>query len=288
VYTFKHALTQDVTYGSLLQEQRRHWHRQVGEAVERLFADRTAEFAGVLARHFVESRDLARGLRYSLLAAEQASRVFAHDDALRHYERARVCAEAQNSRDHLVLIDEAVGDVNLLRGQLQPAIGSYERAVAQATTQARRAALKLKIGETYSASADPRGLPILMAAAVELDKETQPHELALATAYIGRYHHYAGRHAKAIEWLERARELAEPLGRPVTLWQIYGYLAGAQMLLGRYQQAMEWARRCLEMGERGDHPLAVALGYEWLAESLNGLGRSRSRSARGHTRYPNA
>ena len=128
----------------------------------------------MLARHFVESRDLARGLKYSLLAAEQASRVFAHDDALRHYERARVCAEAQNSRDHPVLIDEAVGDIHLLRGQLQQAIGSYERAVAQATTQARRAALKLKIGETYSASADLRGLPILMAAADELDKETQP------------------------------------------------------------------------------------------------------------------
>ena len=42
-YTFKHALTQDVAYGSLLQEQRREWHRRVGEAMERLFAGRTEE-----------------------------------------------------------------------------------------------------------------------------------------------------------------------------------------------------------------------------------------------------
>lgn len=272
-YTFKHALTQDVAYGSLLQEQRREWHRQVGEAIERLSADHTEELAGVLARHFVESGDLTRGLRYSLLAAEQASRIFAHDDALRHYERARVCAEAQNSRDHLISIDEAVGDVNLLRGQLQEAVGSYERAIAQATTRAKRAALKLKIGETYAQSADPRGLPILMAATDELDPDTQANEMALATAIIGRYHHYAGRHAKAIEWLERARELAEPLGRPVTLWRIYGYLAGANQFLGRCERAIEWARRCLEMGERGNQPRAVAHAYEWLAENMNILGR---------------
>src|SRR5262249_17261027 len=42
-YTFKHALTHDVTYGSLLPDRRRRLHGQIVEAVERLYPDRLAE-----------------------------------------------------------------------------------------------------------------------------------------------------------------------------------------------------------------------------------------------------
>ena len=44
-YTFKHALTQEVAYGSLLQEQRRVLHRRIVKALEELYADRLAEVA---------------------------------------------------------------------------------------------------------------------------------------------------------------------------------------------------------------------------------------------------
>jgi len=273
VYTFKHALTQDVAYGSLLHEQRRDWHRRVGEAVERLSADRAEELAGVLARHFVESGDVVRGLKYSLLAAEQASHMYAHEEALRHYARARACAEAQPRDDHLVLIDEAIGDVNLMRGRFEPAVAAYDEAIKRATTFEKRAALKLKIGGTYVEYADPRGLPFLMAAAEELDPNTQPNELAQAMAHIGRYHHYAGQHATALEWFERARVLAERLARPDTLLAIYGHLAGAYLHMARPDDCMKWARRCIEVGEQANYPLAVAIGYEFLAEDMFLLGR---------------
>jgi predicted ATPase len=38
-YTFKHALTHEVTYGSLLQDRRRTLHRLIVEAIERLYPD---------------------------------------------------------------------------------------------------------------------------------------------------------------------------------------------------------------------------------------------------------
>ncbi len=272
-YTFKHALTQEVAYGSLLHEQRREWHRQVGEAVEQLFVDRKEESYGTLARHFVECGDLPRGLQYSLLAAEQASRLFAHDEAVRHYSHARACAEAQRRSDHLVLIDEAVGDVNFMRGQFERAVACYEQAAALAATHEKRADLKFKIGRVYGGFADPRGVPFLMAAAEELDAETQGNELAQTLAFIGRYHHYAGRHATAVEWLERARRLAEPLGQPEPLSAIYGHLAGAYMHMGRFEESFGWARQCIEVGERGDHPLGVARGYTFLGQDMWMLGR---------------
>ena len=62
-YVFKHAVIQDVAYNSLLRERRYGLHRQVGEAIEELFADRLAEHYEELAHHFVQGEALGEGLR---------------------------------------------------------------------------------------------------------------------------------------------------------------------------------------------------------------------------------
>jgi predicted ATPase len=51
VYTFKHALTHEVAYGSLLQERRRVLHGRIVEALEALYVDRLAEQTERLAHH---------------------------------------------------------------------------------------------------------------------------------------------------------------------------------------------------------------------------------------------
>ena len=51
-YMFKHSLTQEAAYNSLLLERRKEFHRRVGEALEGLFADRKEQYLGLLAHHF--------------------------------------------------------------------------------------------------------------------------------------------------------------------------------------------------------------------------------------------
>src|SRR5207302_857805 len=96
--------------------------------------------------------------------------------------------------------------------------------------------------------------------------------LALATALVGRYYHYRTEHRKAIEFLERARKLAEPLGDAETMSNIYMYLAGAHQHLLQYDDSNRWARASIELGERERFPFAVALGNEFLSENASGLG----------------
>ncbi len=50
-YTFKHALTHEVAYGSVLQERRRALHASIAEAIERLYPDRLVEQVELLAHH---------------------------------------------------------------------------------------------------------------------------------------------------------------------------------------------------------------------------------------------
>ena len=62
-YTFKHALTHEVAYGSLLQERRETLHGRVVEAIERLYADRLDEHVERLAHHALRGEDWERGRR---------------------------------------------------------------------------------------------------------------------------------------------------------------------------------------------------------------------------------
>jgi class 3 adenylate cyclase/tetratricopeptide (TPR) repeat protein len=272
-YSFKHALTHEVAYGSLLHQRRRDVHRNVGEALERLAPERLAELSGALARHFLEAGILPKGLTYSIRAAEQAEALFAHEEALRHYQRARAAAEALELADEASAIDEAIGDVHARRGVAAPAADSYGRALGRTESRSARAKLKAKIGRVYGLFGDQRGLPYLKEALEELDPAAQRRELVQATAVAGRYQHYAGRHGRALEYLERAGQLAEGLDDPETLAPLYGYFAGVYFHLAQFQDALEWARRCVELGERQRLLWALREGCEYQAEVLNLLGQ---------------
>jgi class 3 adenylate cyclase/tetratricopeptide (TPR) repeat protein len=81
-YMFKHALTHDVAYHSLLVQRRKELHRLIGLGIEELYADRLAEHYEVLAHHFSKAEDWAKALEYLLKAMEKATRTFANREAL--------------------------------------------------------------------------------------------------------------------------------------------------------------------------------------------------------------
>ena len=71
-YSFKHALTQEVAYNSLLTERRRALHERTGRAIEELYPDQLEDHYSDLARHFLGGTDAAKAIRYAQLATEQA------------------------------------------------------------------------------------------------------------------------------------------------------------------------------------------------------------------------
>ena len=88
VYTFKHALTQDVAYDSLLVQRRRELHALVGQVIEDLYAERLPEQYEVLAHHFSKAEAWQRALEYLLKAADKATQAFGLRQALEHYRDA--------------------------------------------------------------------------------------------------------------------------------------------------------------------------------------------------------
>ena len=141
-YRFKHALTQDVAYRSLLLQRRRELHGLIGAAIEELYADRLTEHYEVLAHHFSLAEDWRRAFDYLLKAAEKAAAAFALRDALALYDQALAVADhlgdaLPRRRPHGHSPGEVVPRV--LRRRLHPGPGRG-RALARARRARRRSA----------------------------------------------------------------------------------------------------------------------------------------------------
>ena len=87
-YIFKHALTQEVAYNSLLLKRRKEIHARIGRAIEELYAGRLEEFYEMLAYHYSRSDSLEKACRYSRLSGEKAEGNYSHREACDFYKGA--------------------------------------------------------------------------------------------------------------------------------------------------------------------------------------------------------
>ncbi len=124
-YTFRHALTQEAAYESLLVKHRREIHHRVAEGIEAGSADRLADVAALLVHHYVEAEDDEATLRFALLAGESARRLYANSEAAAHY-RTAIDAGLRLGADSEVL-RSAFGE----RGGSLEVAGRHHEAVAE-------------------------------------------------------------------------------------------------------------------------------------------------------------
>jgi predicted ATPase len=81
-YIFKHALTQEVAYNSLLIERRKLLHERAGLALESMFAGQLDDHLGELAHHYSHSDNVAKAVEYLERAGQQAAQRSAYADAI--------------------------------------------------------------------------------------------------------------------------------------------------------------------------------------------------------------
>ncbi len=87
-YTFKHAFTHEVAYGSVLQERRRTLHAKIAEAIERLYPDRLIEHVDRLAHHAFRGEVWEKAVTYLYQAGAKAFARSAHREAVVCFEQA--------------------------------------------------------------------------------------------------------------------------------------------------------------------------------------------------------
>ncbi len=92
-YIFKHALTHEVAYNSLLIQKRRELHEKTGNAIEDMYPNRIEEFCEVLAHHFSRANNREKASYYLTMAGKKAKEIFATEEAFRFFNEALRCLD---------------------------------------------------------------------------------------------------------------------------------------------------------------------------------------------------
>src|SRR5262249_15613010 len=117
-YTFKHALTHEVAYGSLLLERRRVLHAHIVEGLEMLVGDRVIEQVERLAHHALRGEVWDKALAYCWQAGEKALARSAYHEAVGYFEQALSALAHLPEQRHT--IEQAIDLRLALRAALRP------------------------------------------------------------------------------------------------------------------------------------------------------------------------
>jgi class 3 adenylate cyclase/tetratricopeptide (TPR) repeat protein len=210
-YTFTHALTLDVAFGTLLQDRRRTLDARLVEALERRPDDSIVEHAERLAHHAFRGGVWDKAVLYSREAGTRAVARSAHRTAVRYFEQALQALEHRpETRD---TTGQGI-DLRLdLRTSLSP-LGEFGRMLDY-MTEAERLAQGLE---------DRR-------------------RLGLLTSLLANYFNVMLDLERAVEYGERAVALAFELRDTTVTTLANNFLSVARYSTGEFPAAIELARR---------------------------------------------
>jgi class 3 adenylate cyclase/tetratricopeptide (TPR) repeat protein len=281
-YTFKHALTHEVAYGSLLLERRRGLHARLVEALETRVPDQGTEQVERLAYHALRGEMWAQAVPYCQQAGARAYGRAAFREAVASFDQAiQALAHLPETGDTRVLaIDLRLAVDRPLRvlgeyGRRRALLGEAE-ALARALDDRTRLgwvlagmAHVLRITGDYD-SAIAAGQQALALAAVPGDSALQGQ----ASNILAQTYHSIGDFGRAAELGRRNVEAADrESGTPRTdVWiQSQAWLAETLSVLGAFAEGRrhgEEALRLATLEGRGDTPIIVhrCLGSLYLAQ----------------------
>jgi class 3 adenylate cyclase/tetratricopeptide (TPR) repeat protein len=274
IYDFKHALVQDVAYGSLLRSKRQHLHMRIGTVLETQFPDAVEAKPELLSHHFREAGLPARAIPYALGAGDRAVMRYANVEARTHFlealdmarclpdpkESARAQIEATLKlagagidRSHfesdLARLEDAehltdlIGDQHALchlrywTGRLNYVLGRFDSGVEHA----RQA---LELAEALGAEDGVTALPVNL---------------------LARLHCLRGEPREAIAHAERNVRQMHELGNHVEEAAISGVLAFAYGMHGEFERAFEAAEHGVHLARTVDHLPTLAACLHFLA-----------------------
>ena len=274
-YTFKHGLTSQVAYGSLLQDRRRALHAGIVEAVEALYRDRLTEQVDRLAHHALRGEAWEKAVTYGRQAGTKALARSANREAVNYFEQSLLAlGQLPETRERL---EHAIDLRFNLQASLFP-LGEIERMLA----------VLREAEELARALDDPQRLgwacvygSFVLSQTGRMIEASALGERALAVAealddlsllVVARYYraitHLGSEYGGAADLLRKnVRALEGDLYRE--RYGLYGFpapmscgfLAWALAERGEFEEGLVMAQEGVRMAESLDHPFTM--GAEW-------------------------
>ena len=302
-YTFKHALTHEVAYGSLLQDRRRALHARIVEGIERVYADRLVEHMDRLAHHVFRGEVWHKALRYLRQPGSPASQQSI--DALKiclvgrtegtgsgaghlwwrgEYDRAITLARREQTLAASFRNFELTIGANFRLGQAYHSLGEYSKAA-----EVLERNVTLLEGDLRQEMFGLAGLPSVFSrawlalclaeqgrfdeAAAHAEEaiaiaEAENHAFSLVVVQTGTgiLHGRRGDYAKAIGFLERGLVISHGSDIPLLFPLIAAPLGWVYARAGRHDEGLGLLQDAVQRAEAMELDANHALRLTWLAE----------------------
>ncbi len=234
-YNFRQQAIQEVSYETLLFNQRRELHRDLAELLEH----QTPEASDQIAYHAYYGEDWARSLHYHLVSGTQDKKLFANTQSIEHFRKALYSAERLPAEE----TGRQRREIHASLGELLLTIGQYDEASEH-------------LGAALTLAHD------------EGDAEAE----AYICRWIARSHEVRGQYQPALEWIDRGLAL---LGDQLTPSSVELRLISGLILtrLGDYKRAREQALACLLAAEQLQNPSIIARSHNLLGNIDRSQGR---------------
>jgi class 3 adenylate cyclase/tetratricopeptide (TPR) repeat protein len=273
-YSFRHSLTHDVVYSSLLKEQRRSLHARIVDALEALYPDRRIEHVERLAHHALGAELWFEAVAYLQEAAAKAVSRSANREAVTFLEQALAAL------GHLAESRETFAQAIDVRLDLRPPLlqlgrlDDIHRLSEEAATMAEQIGDEARQARAYSYLINYyylRGEPMraleygerCLAIAERLGDRVL---VSISGRYMGHAYHALGQGKEAVRALQDSAEaLASDLSRDPSANAVTAYVSTCAWLafaladLGEFDTAEMWAERARTEAEARRHPYSEAI-----------------------------
>jgi class 3 adenylate cyclase/tetratricopeptide (TPR) repeat protein len=280
-YTFKHSLTQDVTYSGVLHERRRDIHARVVDAIEELYADRLGEQVERLAHHAMRGEKREKAVHYLWQAGGKAAARSALSDARACFEQALTVVTAlPESQSALEQAFEIRLELRRVLRQLGEGRQMLERlreaeALAEQLKDDHRRGQVCAFMTTVLSGLDELDEAVVTGTrALEIAERLGDLRLRiLATSCLQQTHHYRGEYERVVEiatdnlaalpadWAHEYFGLTIPASVFSRAWLIMSLAE-----LGRFAEAARYEVEVIRLAESTQHVFAI--GWAYFAASM--------------------
>jgi class 3 adenylate cyclase/tetratricopeptide (TPR) repeat protein len=241
IHVFKHALTQEVAYTTLLLKTKKEIHEKIGQAIEDIYSERLEEYYELLAYHYVRSDNREKAVEYLHQANRKANNAYELMDAKSYFDQAMELLDnlpdIEENREHRISLLMKQGLVFELLFQLpeyHDLLIRYEPLVAGLHNPGL-------IGAFYA-------------------------RLAQCETEFGYYD-------QAIQTSSKAADLCETAGNAEDAATAYLVLAWSHFLMGDFEHVLEVREDIIRTAKQGFNSLAYVRGLSCVSLAYSILGR---------------
>lgn len=280
-YVFRHALTREVVYDSILTKRRKLLHQKIGNIIENSYRDILTDHYGALVEHFLAGDADEKGARYGRLASKKAEKTASLSDAILYAEKGIACLERLPASEEVqIKIIDARTVLGLYLTQMnyfckaKEIIDPIMESAAQRGYNRRLAQIYTVIGAfDYSVEEDfPRALEHLTRA-LELAEQTGDMLSAvLASYYLAVVLASHCQFEEALSLVEKAIEInmaANNLWGVSAIKSTHSYF---QLLHGQVELSYQTSGEALRLAEQSGDIYSRSIGHSIHGYSCYGGG----------------